>query len=326
MIKDIMIQIFNKIKEYDKIVISRHTRPDGDCVGSTMGLKEILKDSFPNKDIRLINSDYAKYLEFLGNEDKQVDEDFYKDALVIVIDTSIGKRCSNPLYNKGKEIIKIDHHIETDPYGTICWVEEEKASASELIVEFYELFKDELKLSKRAAMCLFTGIVTDSGRFKFSSVDGDTLRSVGILIDTGINIEEIYANLYLKDKKEIQFQGYLLKHIKFTKDNVAYLIITSKMRKKFNLILEEASAQISLLEGIKSSIIWAAFIENDQKTYRVRLRSRYVPINIVAEKHNGGGHERASGASAKDKNEIKAILAELDLVSREYKESHPTCL
>ena len=188
------------------------------------------------------------------------------------------------------------------------------------------MFKDELKLSKRAAMCLFTGIVTDSGRFKFSSVDGDTLRSAGILIDTGINIEEIYANLYLKDKKEIQFQGYLLKHIKFTKDNVAYLIITSKMRKKFNLILEEASAQISLLEGIKSSIIWAAFIENDQKTYRVRLRSRYVPINIVAEKHNGGGHERASGASAKDKNEIKAILAELDLVSREYKESHPTCL
>ena len=110
--KELMVQILNKIKEYDKIIISRHLRPDGDCVGATMGFKDILKDSFPDKDIRLINNDYAQYLEFLGEEDKQEDESFYSDALVIVIDTSNAKRCSNPLITKAKEIIKIDHHIE----------------------------------------------------------------------------------------------------------------------------------------------------------------------------------------------------------------------
>ena len=324
--KEVMIEILNKIKEYNKIIISRHLRPDGDCVGSSMGLKEILKDSYPDKDIRVINSDYAKYLEFLGEEDQQVDESFYSDALVIIVDTSNISRCSNPLALKGKEVIKIDHHIETDPFGSICWVEEEKAAVCEMIVEFYDLFKDELVLSQKAAKCLFTGIVTDSGRFKFSSVDGNTMRNTGILIDTGIDIEAIYSQLYLKSRNELLLQGVLLKKVAFTKEGIAYVIISRKMQKKFKLLPEEASAQISLIEGIKGSIIWVAFIENDKKEYRVRLRSRYVAINKVAERHNGGGHERASGATAYNKKDICQILDELDVVCKEYREKNQECL
>lgn len=324
--KDVMTQILNKIKDYDKIIISRHIRPDGDCVGATTGLKEILKDSFPDKDIRLINSDYAKYLEFLGNEDEQVEESFYTDALGIVVDTSNIDRCSNKLIKSTKELIKIDHHIENDPFGDICWVEEEKSSACELIVEFYDLFKDELVLSKKAARSLYTGIVTDSGRFKFSSVNGDTLRTTSILLDKGIDIEEIYSNLYLKSRNELKLQGYLQRKIKFTKENVAYIYISQKLQKRFKLIPEEASAQISLLEGIRGSIIWVAFIETSDKKIRVRLRSRYVAINKVAENHNGGGHERASGASVCSKKEIVQLLNELDEVARTYKERNPICL
>ena len=324
--KELMTNILNKIKEYDKIIISRHLRPDGDCVGATMGFKDILKDSFPNKDIRLINTDYAKYLEFLGEEDAQADEAFYSDALVVVLDTSNARRCSNPLISKGKEIIKIDHHIETDPYGTICWVEEEKAAVCEMVVEFYDLFKDELTLSEHAAMCLFTGIVTDSGRFKFSSVTGDTLRTTSILLDKGIDIEAIYSNLYLKSSNELALQAYLMRRIKFTKEKVAYIIINKRLQNKFKLLPEEASVQISLLEGIKGSFIWVAFIENDDKKYRVRIRSRYVPINGVAERHNGGGHEKASGATAKTKKEIYQILDEFDVVAKEFREKNPTCL
>lgn len=324
--KELMIQILDKIKEYDKIIISRHIRPDGDCVGATTGFKEILMESFPTKDIRLINGDYFQYLEFLGKEDEQVDEAYYQDALGIVIDTSNISRCSNKLITKAKEIIKIDHHIETDPFGTICWVEEEKSSACELIVEFYDLFKDELVLTKKAARSLYTGIVTDSGRFKFSSVNGDTLRTTSILLDKGIDIEEIYSHLYLKSSNELKLQGYLLRKIRFTKENVAYVIISQRLQKKFKLLPEEASAQISLLEGIKGSIIWVAFIENSDKKYRVRIRSRYVAINQVAERHKGGGHARASGATADNKKEINQMLDEFDVVSKEYKESNPSCL
>ena len=195
-----------------------------------------------------------------------------------------------------------------------------------MVVEFYNLFKDELVLSKHAAMCLFTGIVTDSGRFKFSSVTGDTLRTTSILLDKGIDTENIYSNLNLKSSNELALQAYLMRRIKFTKEKVAYIIINKKLQNKFKLIPEEASAQISLIEGIKGSFIWLAFIEQDDKKYRVRIRSRYVPINQIAEKHSGGGHDKASGATARNKKEIYQILDEYDNLAKDFREKNPTCL
>lgn len=322
---EVMNKILNKIEEYDKIIISRHTRPDGDCVGSSMGLKEILKATYPSKDIRVINTDYVEYLKFLGEEDKEEPVEFYQDALGIIVDTSILSRCSNPLISKCKEIIKIDHHIETDPYGVLCWVEEEKSSVCEMITEFYILFKDKLVINENAAKALYTGIVTDSGRFKFSSVNGDTFRTTGTLLDQGIDIEGIYSELYLKSRNELALQGALMKKIKFTKENLAYIVVPLKLQKRFNLLPEEASAQISLIEGIKDAIIWVAFIENSEKKYRVRLRSRYVSINPVAENHGGGGHARACGATAHNKKEIIDIMNELDDIAKAFREQNPEC-
>ena len=108
--KETMQKVLQKIQQYDKIVISRHKRPDGDAIGSTKGLCGMLKLSFPQKDIRLVNGDSSNYLAFLGGEDKPVDTDFYKDALLIVIDTATEDRISNPNYKLAKEIVKIDHH------------------------------------------------------------------------------------------------------------------------------------------------------------------------------------------------------------------------
>lgn len=324
--KEVKILILNKIKEYNKIIISRHIRPDGDCVGSSLGLREIIKETYPEKDVRVISSDYAEYLKFLGKEDEAVDESFYSDALVIVVDTATKDRCSNPLFDKGKELIKIDHHIEKDPYGDIGWVEESKSSVCEMITEFYATFKDELKISNEGAKALYTGIVTDTGRFKFDSVDGDTLRTTAELLDLDLNIEDIYSHLYLKSMKEVELTKSLYKKVKFTPNGVAYIYVPMKLQKKFNLLSEEASAQISLVEGIKGSIIWVAFIDLPDGNIRVRIRSRYVEINTVAEKWRGGGHGRASGATLYNKKEIKSILNDLDNVIKNYKEQNPECL
>ena len=92
--KDKMQIIIDKIEEYDKIIIFRHFRPDGDAVGSTKGLKRILQLSYPEKDIRLINADKSDYLAFLGDEDAPVADDFYKDALAVVVDTGTADRVS----------------------------------------------------------------------------------------------------------------------------------------------------------------------------------------------------------------------------------------
>lgn len=320
--KELMIQIFDKIKEYKKIIITRHIRPDGDCIGATLGLKYLLTETFPNKIVKVINEDYADYLDFLGCEDSQEDSNYYEDALVIVIDTANDKRVSNKLFSNGKEIIKIDHHIETCPYGNINWVEDYKSSACEMIAEFYSLFKEELIMTKKAATAIYTGIVTDSGRFKYSEVNGETLRNASILLDVNIDTENIFARLYLKDLKYYKLQAKVLNTIKMTENGVAYIYITKKIQDQFNVAMDEASALISTIDSIKGSIIWVAFIDNADETIRVRLRSRFVEINKIAEKYNGGGHAQASGATLNNKREIRKILKDLDDLIKNYKENN----
>ena len=186
---EIKKQILDKIKQYDKIIITRHFRPDGDAIGSTKGLAQMLRLSFPQKQIYLLNEDSSEYLAFLGGEDSPIADEDYADALVIVCDTATTDRISNKKYALGKELIKIDHHIDIKPYGDLSWVEEERSSLCEMIVDFWLTFKDELTLDKEGATYLFTGMVTDSGRFKYSSVSGETMRLAGALIDLGIDTE-----------------------------------------------------------------------------------------------------------------------------------------
>ena len=101
--------ILDKIKEYDKILIFRHFRPDGDAIGSTKGLQRILQLTFPEKKIYLQNNDFSDYLAFLGEEDAPLFEEEYVDALGLVLDTGTSKRISNQKYSLCKEIIKFDH-------------------------------------------------------------------------------------------------------------------------------------------------------------------------------------------------------------------------
>lgn len=316
------LEILNKIKAYDRIIIFRHKRPDGDAVGSTKGLREILRLTYPEKEIVLINNDYSDYVSFLGNEDSEKPDEFYKEALGIVIDTATTDRISNPKFELCREIIKIDHHIDNAPYGDCYWVEDERSSACEMIADFYATFKDELKINKEAATYIYAGMVTDSGRFRFRSVSGDTLRLAGMLLELGVDTDTLYANLYMKDFNTLKFQAYVYKKMKLTENGVVYLYVDKAMKRKFGLTNEQASAAISYMDSIKNSLIWLAFIENDDGTIRVRLRSRFVTVNEIAEKYRGGGHDCASGAEVRSKREMKKLIADADARLKEYKENN----
>lgn len=311
-------QILEKIKEYDKILIFRHKRPDGDCTGSTLGLQRILKLTFPQKTILLQNCDFSDYVAFLGKEDEIIPEEEYKDALGIVVDTSVIDRISNPNYSLCKELIKIDHHIPMGKYADIEWIEENRSSAAEMIAEFYDTFKDELKIDKQAATCIYCGMVTDSGRFQYREVNGTTMKLAGIMIDCGIDLDTLYAHLYLKDYNTLKFKAYVYKKMKQTKNGVVHILITEKIRKKFNLTLEEASTCVGFLDTIKGSLIWLAFIET-KENIRVRLRSRFITINEVAEQFGGGGHACASGATVKNRKEMQKLIDVADKALEKYK-------
>lgn len=319
---EIKRRILDKIKQYDRIIVTRHFRPDGDAIGSSKGLARMLKLSFPQKEVYVINEDSSEYLAFLGGEDAPIADEKYSDALVIVCDTATTDRISNKKFSLAKEIVKIDHHIDVKPYGDLSWVEEERSSLCEMIADFWLTFKDELTLDKEGATYIFTGMVTDSGRFRFSSVDGETMRRAGALLDLGIDTEWIYANLNLDDFNVFKFEAYVYKKMKVTTDGVAYIYVDKAMQRKFKLTNEQASNVVSYLDGIKGAIVWLAFIENADGSIRVRLRSRFVTINALAEKYGGGGHDRACGATVHSKKEMKQMLSDANGIVKNYKENN----
>ena len=321
---EVKLQILNKIKEYDRIMLFRHIRNDADCVGATKGLKRIIELTWPEKEVYLIDADTAEYLRFMGPEDMEVSDETYASSLGIVLDTASESRISNKKYQLCKELIKIDHHIPLENYGCIHWVEEERSSCCEMVVDFYCSFREELKLDSLGATHLYTGMVTDSGRFKYSGVNGDTLRCAAELLDIGIDTETLYANLYLDTYESLKFTAHVYEKMQQTENGVSYIFVDKAMQEQFNLTLEQASACVNDMDSIRGNIAWIAFIEtgDEKDTIRVRLRSRFVHINGIAEKYRGGGHACASGATLYGKDEIALLLQDADAHVKEYKETH----
>ncbi len=317
-----MKKILEKIKEYDKILLFRHFRPDGDAVGSTRGLAEILKLTFPEKKIYLQNADFSGYLSFYGDEDPLLPDEEYADALGILLDTATKKRISNQKFELCKEYVKIDHHIPVEDYGTVQWVEELRSSTCEMIAAFYDAFKDELKINTQAATYIYTGMVTDSGRFRFRDVSGETMRLAGLMLDQGVDTDVLYSHLYMRDFDSFKFEAYVHKKMNITPAGVAWVYVSKSMQKKFNLTSEEASSSVSYMDSIKGALIWLAFIENKDGSIRVRLRSRFVTVSEVAENYHGGGHACAAGATVYSKKEMRKLIAEADARLKNYKENN----
>ena len=314
--------ILDKIKEYDKIMIFRHFRPDGDAIGSTKGFATILRATYPEKKIYLQNADFSDYLAFLGAEDELLPDEEYADALGIVLDTGTTKRISNQKFSLCKELIKIDHHIPIENYGDYQWVEENRSSTCEMVAAFYDAFKDELKMTTEAATYIYVGMVTDSGRFRFREVSGETMRLAGTMLEQKIDVDTIYANLYMKDFESFKFESFVYKKMKITPNGVAWIFITDEIKNKFGLTNEAASASVSYMDSIKNSLIWLAFIDNGDGSIRVRLRSRFVTVSELAEQYEGGGHACAAGATVYSPAQMRKLIKQADKLLKEYKESH----
>ena len=322
MSRELMQAVLDKIKEYDRIFLFRHIRPDGDCIGSTKGMREIIRQSFPEKEVYIIDWQKCDYLEFLGVDNESVPDSLYEGALALVLDTATEDRISNTKYKLCREVVKIDHHIPRDQYGCINWVEEHSSSTCEMIARFYGEFRDELTLTRDAATYIYTGMVTDSGRFRFRSVSPATMRAAALMLEAGVDTDTLYAHLYIEEFDELKFKAHVYKNMKITENGVAYIHVTSAMQEKFSLTSEQASMAVSMLDSIRGSLIWIAFIDNADGTIRVRLRSRFVTINEIGEKYRGGGHDCASGATLYKKSEIRALLADADARLKEYKENN----
>lgn len=312
--------IYKKIKEFDKIYIARHIGADPDALGSSIGLREIIKATFPRKEVYAIGVSSSKF-KYMGFVDK-VKDDSFDDALLIVLDTPDLKRIDGVKdISKFKYVIKIDHHPSVDRFGGISWVDDTESSVCQMIIDL--VYSTKLKMTKYAAERLFMGLVSDTNRFLFYYTSPKTMSLVSKLInDTNIDFTSLYDDLYARPLSEIRLQGYMFQNMIVTDNGFAYIKLTDEIIRKFDVDPASSGNLVNNFNNINEVLVWVTFSEDvKQKQIRVNARSRGPVINKTLERYNGGGHKYSSGARLKNFEEMENLINELDNLCKEYNET-----
>lgn len=317
MTSNIIKKIAKKIKQYDTIVIARHTGPDPDAICSQLALRDSIKETYGAKKVYAVGVGVSKFKKY-GNLDK-VDTKSLKNALLITLDVPNYCRIDGIEDLKPKEIIKIDHHPFEEEFGPLEWVDDTASSTCQLIAEL--IMKSNLKLTENVGNNLFIGMVSDSDRFLLSYTTLQTFKIVTNLMErTKINIMKQYEKLYERPINEVRFHGYISEKLKITENGLAYVQISSEIIKEYGVDAATPSNMINDFNYIKDVIVWT-FITYDEKNeiYKVNIRSRGPIINELTSKYNGGGHKFASGVRTKEKEDIDNLIKDLDASCKEYK-------
>lgn len=308
-----MKEIIKKIKKYNTIIIHGHERPDGDCLGSQIGLKDIIKSTWPDKNVYIVGEN-SDYLSFLGKTD-EVSDSLYEGALAIVVDLANKDRASDKRFDKADYVIKIDHHVNIEQYANYEYVDDKCSSCSEIICRLYKKFK--LKMTLKGAEALYTGIVTDTGRYRYDSITGDTLRTGAMLLDLGVNPAKLDNLLSVDTVDTLKLKGYVYSNF-ITYNNFAYIKMTRDVIKQHNVTDEQAANMINLLSTIEGVLTWALIIEYADGSIKVRLRSKGPAINEFAAKYNGGGHAKASGAKLESWDQVDQFVKDINELNEQY--------
>lgn len=300
-------KILKKIKEYDKIIIHRHMRPDPDAIGSQVGLQKLLQLNFPEKSIKVTGYDEPS-LTWLAKMDEVTDAD-YEQALVIVCDTANTPRIDDQRYSTGDFLIKIDHHPNDDAYGDLLLVDTDASSTSEIIALF--AFENHLEVNDYIAKLLYAGIVGDTGRFLYPATTARTFEVAEKLRQYAFNFSELSRKMDSITHQVAKLQGYVYDNLEIDENGAARVILSQQLLKENQLTDADTSAIVAAPGRIEDVQMWAIFVEQPDGHYRVRMRSKFTPINEIAKQHNGGGHPLASGANAYSKDEVDLIYQKL---------------
>lgn len=313
-------KIYKKIKQYDIIVIARHTSPDPDAIASQIALRDAIKLTFPKKRVYAVGLSVSKF-KYYGTLDKIDETEFDDKSLLIACDVPNTERIDGVDKNAFTEMFKIDHHPSEEQFGEIDWVDETSSSTCQMIIEL--LLNTPLKFDRKIAENLYLGVVSDSDRFLITYTSAKTFYLVAELIDRSqIDFTSLYSYLYERPYDEIRFHGYLSENIKITDNGLAYINITPQILKKYNVDPATPSNMINDFSNIKDVYVWT-FVTYDEKNeiFKVNIRSKGPIINDTAAAFGGGGHKLASGVRIKDEEEIPKLIEALDEECRLYKEN-----
>ena len=309
-------RVLKKIIHSDRIAIFRHIMPDYDALGTQLGLAQWIKDNFPNKEVICLGDNHVNFTPRIFPEMDRVNNEWFDEPfLALVVDTSNKSRIADPRAFKTRNMVRIDHHPSETSYARTNIVAPETAAAAEIVIDMLVSFKGEYKLTKEAARFLYIALVGDSGRFLYNSTTPLTFSVAKQLLYTGINISDIYNEMYQKDLKDLNVTAWLLNNFTVSPKGVAYYILNDEKLKELGMSVEEGKTNVNMFSNIRGINIWCSITEDPQdKCWRVSIRtSRYI-INEIATKWGGGGHAQASGAKLNTLDDLPEFIADLEAI------------
>jgi len=294
-----------------QIVIVPHKNPDGDAIGSSLGLYHYLKLKGHHVSI-IAPNDYPEFLKWIPGEDIIIKHDteteksdvLIKNAdIIFTLDFNALHRTGNmesilAVANATK--IMIDHHQQPDDYAQYVYSDVAMCSTCEMIYHFIEMLDDVDSINSNIGTCLYTGIMTDTGSFRFRSTTSTTHRVIASLIDKGAKNAEIHNNVYDTNSFDrLQLLGCALNNLKLVKEfNTAYITLSQEELNSFNFKKGDTEGVVNYALSLQDVVFAVIFIEHKKENIiKISLRSKgSFDVNTFARTHfNGGGHTNASG-------------------------------
>ena len=303
-------QIKTVIERFDRIIIHRHSRPDGDAMGSQIGLRELLRRNYPGKEIFAVGDSTGFFGFMEGAVMDDVADEAYENALAIVLDCGAEHLISDTRWKTAAATARMDHHIFTGQLAEFEVIDTSFESCCGMVTALAE--ESGWALTPLAAKSLYTGMVTDSGRFRYDGTTARTFRLASFLMEQPIDTNELFRQLYADDFESKKRKAQFVLKTQFSPKNVAYIYTTREEFEDMGLDTFTVSrAMVNTMADIRGVDIWVNFTETENGVL-CELRSSRYNINPIAVKYGGGGHAKASGATVPDRDTAMAMLADLD--------------
>ena len=302
--------IHDLIRRYDRIILHRHAHPDGDAIGSQVGLKHLILENFPGKTVLCVGDPAGRYAFLPDAVMDEVPDEAFAGALSIILDTSGHGLISDDRYRLAETTARIDHHLFLEQIAEEEVVDPSFESCCGLIAAMAE----ELgwRVPDSAALLLYAGMVTDSGRFRYDATTPRTLRLAANLLSHGLDTNALYRDLYALPMEEVQMRASFTSRIQRTPRGAAYIYTDRETFQSLHTDFFTVSrGMVSVMSDIEGVEIWANFTENEEGVV-CELRSVFRDVSPIAFKYGGGGHPKACGATVKDKEEALRMLQDLD--------------
>lgn len=337
----VLKEIARSIKRHADFLVTTHLHPDGDAVGSVIGLMLVLEKMGKTATVCLADP-ISDALSFLPGADRVIVgvnnvPDHVWDAVIVVDSASLertGMFESRPI--PAKCIINIDHHLSSEEFGNLNWIDPRSAAAGEMV---YELAKTlGVELDQAIAVNLYTSIITDTGFFRYSNTTARTHRIVAKLVETGFNAGKISEQLYeTRSYDTLRLLGEVLARMERSDDGrIAWTVISEDMFRRTGTSAHDIEGFVNYPRSIKGVDVAVLIRENGNDLCKVSIRSKgKINVAVFAEKYGGGGHRNASGCTIAGRPEdVKAqvigglvsMLAgvkEAGVKDAEVKQDHP---